>query len=265
MAADILERIVATKRQELAAHEKRESLAAVEDRARAADPPRGFLAALTRRMDRGEAAVIAEVKKASPSKGVIREDFRPADIALSYESGGAACLSVLTDETWFQGGDEYLIEARRAVSLPVLRKDFTIDPLQVYGARAIGADCILLIVAILTDARMAELNECAKSLGMDVLIEVHDEEELHRALALSPDLVGINNRDLRSFDVSLNTTLDMLELVPEGCRVVTESGIHTRRDVERMLERDVYGFLVGEAFMRAPVPGEELRALFYPE
>ena len=207
--------------------------------------------------------MIAEIKKASPSKGVIRENFNPAEIATSFQSGGAACLSVLTDRDFFQGSADYLKAAREACDLPVIRKDFIIDEYQVYEARAMGADCILLIVAALGDAQMAELNGLAHHLEMDVLIEAHDETELLRALALSPTLVGINNRDLRTFDVSLDTTLDLLSKVPEDCLVVTESGILGTDDVALMRRNNVNAFLVGEAFMRAGDPGQKMRELFF--
>ena len=259
---DILKKILARKTDEV-----RERVAAVsrpemESRAREASPPRGFVAAIERRIDAGGAAVIAEIKKASPSKGVIREDFRPADIARSYEAGGAACLSVLTDVDFFQGSDAYLQAARAACSLPVLRKDFVIDPYQVYEARALGADCILLIVSALSDAALGELAEEAASLAMDVLVEVHDGEELSRALRLPCRLIGINNRNLRTFETRLETTLDLLERIPDDRIVVTESAIHTAEDVALMRAHGVNGFLVGEAFMRAEDPGDELAKLF---
>jgi indole-3-glycerol phosphate synthase len=225
-------------------------------------PPRGFAAALRRRIDAGRAAVIAEVKKASPSRGVLRADFRPADIATSYAAGGAACLSVLTDRDFFQGDDEYLRQARAACTLPVLRKDFVIDAYQVYESRLLGADCILLIVAALGDARLSEFAGLAAQLELDVLVEVHDADELARALALNVPLVGVNNRDLRSFDIRLETTLDLLPAIPPDRVVVTESGIHTVQDVQRLRAHGVNAFLVGEAFMRAPDPGAELRKLF---
>ncbi|WP_297527065.1 indole-3-glycerol phosphate synthase TrpC [Thiohalobacter sp.] len=261
---DILERILARKREEIAGRSARLPEAALRERLRDAPPPRGFVTALETRVHAGQPAVIAEIKKASPSKGVLREDFRPADIARSYEAGGAACLSVLTDEDFFQGRDAYLQQAREACSLPVLRKDFMLDPWQVLEARMIGADCILLIVAALDDAQLRTLTDLAHELGMDVLVEVHDAAELERALALPARLVGINNRDLRSFEVSLDTTLDLLDRIPADRLVVTESGIHTPADVARMRAADVNAFLVGEAFMRAEDPGSELRRLFFP-
>jgi len=219
--------------------------------------------AIRKRLDGGEPAVIAEIKKASPSKGVIRPDFDPAAIAKSYEAGGAACLSVLTDVDFFQGADEYLVQARTACALPVLRKDFIVDPYQVVEARAIGADCILLIAAALDDTRMQELAGTAQELGLDVLVEVHDGEELERALRLELPLVGINNRDLRTFETRLETTLELLDAIPGDRIVVTESGIHTPDDVARMREHGVHAFLVGETFMRAEQPGERLAELFF--
>lgn len=258
----VLKRILARKQEEVAGRRKKLSLSTLEEQARAADPVRGFARALTQKISAAEAAVIAEVKKASPSKGVLREHFVPADIARSYQQGGAACLSVLTDIDFFQGADEYLMQARAACTLPVLRKDFMIDPYQVVEARAIQADCILLIASALSDAQMAELEDCAFSLGLDVLVEVHDAAELERALDLLTPLVGINNRNLHSFDVSLQTTFDLLAMMPADRLVVTESGIMAAADVTAMRERGVNAFLVGEAFMRAPDPGVQLRALF---
>ena len=259
---DILKKIVARKHEEIAARAAERPLEALREQAAAADAPRGFVAALQRRIDAGGAGVIAEIKKASPSKGVLREDFDPAAIAASYARHGAACLSVLTDHDFFRGSEAYLQQARAACALPVIRKDFIVDPYQVVEARAIGADCILLIVACLEDERMAELNGLAQSLGMDVLVEVHDADELQRALALPGALLGINNRNLRTFEVSLDTTLELLPAIPEGRMVVTESGIHTPEDVARMRAHGVHAFLVGEAFMRAPDPGERLAELF---
>lgn len=262
----VLEKILARKAEEVAERRARVGFAEVEAAARVADAPRGFARALLEQAARKEAAVIAEVKKASPSKGVLRENFDPAQIARSYEAGGATCLSVLTDIDFFQGADEYLQQARAACSLPVIRKDFMIDPYQIVEARALGADCVLLIVSALDDARMAELASVAKDVGLDVLVEVHDGDELERALnTLDTPLVGINNRSLRSFEVNLETTLDLLPRVPRDRLVITESGILNRADVELMEINEVYAFLVGEAFMRAEEPGSELRRLFFPE
>ena len=260
--SDILQRIVAVKREEIAAARARRSLPDLRADAQARGGLRGFEAALRARVAAGDAAVIAEVKKASPSKGVLRADFEPAQIARSYQDGGAACLSVLTDERFFQGCAAYLEQARAACALPVLRKDFIVDEYQVHEARAMGADCVLLIVACLDDAQLADLEACAQALGMDVLVEVHDAAELDRALALRTPLLGINNRNLRTFEVSLDTTLGLLPRVPPGRLLVTESGILARADVQRMRAADVHAFLVGEAFMRAPDPGAALAALF---
>ncbi len=259
---DILKRILRRKAEEIAERAARVPLGEMRERAEHAAAPRGFLAALEARVEKGTPAVIAEIKKASPSRGVIRADFAPEAIARSYAGAGAACLSVLTDVDFFQGADAYLEAARAACSLPVLRKDFTIDPYQVYEARALGADCILLIVAALDEERLAELAALAAGLDMDVLVEVHDGGELERALELPVPMIGINNRDLHSFDTRLDTTLELLPRVPEDRLVVTESGIHTSADVARLWEYGVGAFLVGEAFMRAPDPGAELAALF---
>lgn len=229
-----------------------------------AAPVRGFKAALDARVAKKAPGVIAEVKKGSPSKGIIRADFAPAWIAERYEAGGAACLSVLTEPEFFHGSPEYLKQARAACTLPVLRKDFMIDPYQVYEARAMGADAILLIVAALDDAMMAQLHDTATSLGMDVLVEVHDDEELTRALALPVTLLGINNRNLHTFDTTLDTTLQLRHRVPVGATLVTESGVLTREDVVRLQSHDVHGFLVGEVFMRADDPGARLNAMFFP-
>lgn len=265
--SDVLQKILSRKVEEIAARQAQRSLAELRAAVADASPVRGFAAAVRMRIAAGQAAVIAEVKRASPSKGVIRADFQPAQIARSYEAGGAACLSVLTDVDFFQGADAYLQQARAACALPVLRKDFTIDPYQVVEARVLGADCILLIVAGLDDAQLDALARCALDLGMDVLVEVHDADELQRALALPAIhdervLVGINNRNLRTFDVSLDTTLALRERVPAGQVLVTESGIFTPADVRRMRDHAVHAFLVGEAFMRAPDPGTELRRVF---
>lgn len=259
---DILRRIVEVKHQEMVTAKARRSLASVRAEAESRHDVRGFERALRAKVAQGQAAVIAEIKKASPSKGVLREDFRPADIARSYEQHGAACLSVLTDEQFFQGHADYLQQARAACALPVLRKDFMVDDYQVFEARAWGADCILLIAACLDDAQMADLEATAQALGLDVLVEVHDARELERALRLKTRLVGINNRDLRSFEVSLQTTLGMLKEVPADRLLVTESGILSRADVALMRAAVVHSFLVGEAFMRAAEPGEALAALF---
>lgn len=260
---DILKKILLRKEQEIAAGQARVSAAKMQ--ALAAEQPacRSFVAQMQARLAAGESAVIAEVKKASPSKGVIRENFQPAQIAASYEQGGAACLSVLTDQDFFQGHNDYLQQARAACALPVIRKDFIIDRYQIDEARAIGADCVLLIVAALTDTQLADLYSYARELGMDVLIEVHDASELQRSLPLGATLVGINNRDLRSFSTSLNTTIDLLAQIPDDRIVVTESGIHGPDDVALMRHHNVNAFLVGEAFMRAAEPGQKLRELFF--
>ena len=261
--SDILDRINAVKRDEVAAAQARVPLAALRAEAESrAELTRGFARALRDKIAAGRSGVIAEVKKASPSKGVLRADFRPADIARSYERHGAACLSVLTDAPHFQGSVEYLRQARAACALPVLRKDFMVDPYQVYEARAMGADCILLIVASLADGQMAELEDCALGLGLDVLVEVHDGAELERALRLKTPMVGINNRNLKTFEVTLDTTLGLLKQVPADRLLVTESGILGPGDVARMRQAQVNAFLVGEAFMRAPDPGAALAALF---
>ncbi len=260
--SDILNQIVAVKRQEIAAAQQKISLAAMRADAESRVLTRDFEGALRRKIDAGKSAVIAEIKKASPSKGVLREQFIPADIAQSYAESGAACLSVLTDRQFFQGRVDYLKQARASCDLPVLRKDFMIDPYQIYESRAMGADCILLIAACLDDARMAELEAAARSLDMAVLVEVHDRPELERALKLKTRLVGINNRNLRSFEVSLATTLDMLEDVPADRLPVTESGIVSKADVKKMRDAGVHAFLVGEAFMRADDPGQALAELF---
>jgi len=259
---DILRKIVARKLEEIAARSAVTGIDTLKAKVGDADAPRGFAAAIEAKINAGKPGVIAEIKKASPSKGVLREDFRPVEIARSYASHGAACLSVLTDRDFFQGSDLYLQEARAVCNLPVIRKDFIVDPYQVYEARAINADCILLIVSCLEDAQMLELNDLAHELGMDVLIEVHDAAELERALAADNRLVGINNRNLRTFEVSLETTLSLLDRIPQDRVVVTESGIHTPDDVRLMREHDVHAFLVGEAFMRSGDPGEKLAELF---
>lgn len=260
--SDILQKILETKHHEVAAAMAQKPLPIIRGEAEMASRPRDFVGAIRAKIAGNKPAVIAEIKKASPSKGVIREDFRPAEIAASYEKGGAACLSVLTDEQYFQGSAEYLKQARAACSLPVLRKDFMIAPYQVYEARAMGADCILLIVAALNLARMKELETLAHDLGMAVLVEVHDGEELDLALQLDTPLVGINNRNLRTFDVTLDTTLGLLGRIPEDRIVVTESGIFTPEDVALMRKNQVHTFLVGEAFMRQTDPGAELARVF---
>jgi len=259
---DILKTILHRKAEEVAERVQRMPLSALERQLEGAPPPRGFFGALRARLDAGAAAVIAEIKKASPSKGVLREPFDPAAIAVSYERGGAACLSVLTDVDFFQGSDEYLQQARAACSLPVLRKDFVIDPYQVYEARALGADCILLIVAALDDARLRQLLGLADDLQLAALVEVHDAAEMQRALATPAPLIGVNNRNLRTFETTLDTTLELMRDLPEDRLLVTESGIHTRDDVTRMREQGVHTFLVGEAFMKAADPGEKLVELF---
>ena len=260
--SDILKRIVAVKIDEIALARKRRDPASLRRDAESLGGQRDFLASLRQRVAAGQAGVIAEIKKASPSKGVLREHFVPAEIAASYAHHGAACLSVLTDAQFFQGAQAYLEQARAACSLPVLRKDFMVDAYQVYEARAMGADCILLIAACLDDGQMLELEAQALELGMAVLVEVHDGRELDRALRLKTPLVGINNRNLRTFEVTLETTLNLLKQVPANRLLVTESGMLARADVERMRAAQVHSFLVGEAFMRAPDPGAALAALF---
>ncbi|GJI91750.1 indole-3-glycerol phosphate synthase TrpC [Duganella hordei] len=264
--SDILNKILAVKADEVAAAKKYRSFASlradVEGNAELRAGLRGFEASLRAKITAGHAGVITEVKKASPSKGVLRADFRPADIAASYQANGAACLSVLTDEQFFQGSTAYLQQARAACAIPVLRKDFMIDVYQIYEARAMGADAILLIVSALDHGLMAEMEACAHELGMGVLVETHDGDELTAALRLKTDLLGINNRNLRTFEVSLENTLGLLDRIPAGKLVITESGIMVPEDVKRMREANVHAFLVGEAFMRAPDPGAELARLF---
>ena len=262
-APTVLRNILARKDEEIIERRAARSLDALESEIRGQDAVRGFSRALQQQVARGEPAIIAEVKKASPSKGVIRKDFQPGAIAQSYSEGGACCLSVLTDRDFFQGSEAYLQEARAACELPVLRKDFTVDPYQIVEARAIGADAILLIVAALEDGQMRELASVAAEVGVDVLIEVHNRAELDRALEIPTPLLGINNRDLHTFDTSLQTTIELLQHIPEDRVVVTESGIHTAADVALMRDNNVLAFLVGEAFMRAPEPGEKLRELFF--
>jgi indole-3-glycerol phosphate synthase len=260
--SDILARILTTKAEEVIAAQVGRPLETIAREARDAIPPRGFAAALRDRIGSGRAAVIAEIKRASPSKGVLRPQFEPAAIAASYARAGATCLSVLTDRPFFQGAPEFLVDARAACAIPALRKEFIIDEYQVVESRALGADAILLIVAALDDARLAALEACAVDLGMDVLVEVHDAAELDRALKLATPLIGINNRNLRTFSVSLHTTIELLPRVPADRIVVTESGILAQRDVAQMRRHGVNAFLVGEAFMRAPDPGAALEALF---
>jgi indole-3-glycerol phosphate synthase len=264
--ADILNKILDVKADEISAAKKHQDLASlrrdVESNTEAHGQIRGFETSLRGKIAAGKAGVIAEVKKASPSKGVLREDFHPAEIATSYAKHGAACLSVLTDERFFQGAPDYLKQARNACAIPALRKDFMIDPYQVYQARSWGADCILLIVAALDHGLMRELEACAHEIGMDVLVEVHDADELDAALTLKTALLGINNRNLRTFETTLDTTINLLPRIPEDKLVITESAIRTRDDVQRMRDHAVHAFLVGEAFMRAQDPGAELAQLF---
>jgi indole-3-glycerol phosphate synthase len=259
---DILQKILQRKVEEITEAAANESLTDLSRRAEGALPVRGFIQAIENKIAANQAAVIAEIKKASPSKGVMREHFLPADIARSYEKGGAACLSILTDRDFFQGATEFLLQAREATQLPVIRKDFIIDPYQVYEARAMNADCILLIVSALGDAMLNELLGLAHHLQMDVLMEVHDREEMRRAIQTGAKLIGVNNRNLRTFDVSLQNTLDMLDMLPEDRILVTESGIHAPADVKLMRDNKVNSFLVGEAFMRVDEPGKKLAELF---
>ncbi len=260
--SDILTKILRRKAEEITERSALRSLALLRDQIATAPPPRGFAAALRAKLAAGQAAVIAEIKKASPSRGVLREDFDPVAIAIDYERHGAACLSILTDADFFQGSEDYLQRAREACSLPVLRKDFIIDPYQIYETRVIGADCVLLIVAALDDGRMRDLAQLTAELHMDVLVEVHDAPELERALALNTPLIGINNRNLRTFETSLDTTLNLLQQIPDDRVVVTESGVHSRDDVALLRGNGVNAFLVGEAFMRAAEPGAALSDLF---
>ena len=259
--SDILNKILAVKFQEVAAERLLLSEAALLTQAQARNDLRGFANAIETKITAGHPGVIAEIKKASPSKGVLRENFQPAQIAQSYARHGAACLSVLTDVQFFQGADEYLRQARAACALPVLRKDFMVDPYQIIAACAMGADCVLLIVSALTQTQLNEFEACAFDLGMDVLVEVHDAKELDIALQMKTSLLGINNRNLRTFETSLQNTIDLLPRIPPGKRVITESGILRPEDVQQMREHDVHAFLVGEAFMRATDPGEELARL----
>jgi indole-3-glycerol phosphate synthase len=259
---DILNKIISTKYEEVAIRKQQKPLSLLQETLAKIQPPRDFVGALRNKLAHGLPAVIAEIKKASPSKGIIRANFDPIAIAQSYAQAGAACLSVLTDEQYFQGADSYLQQAHKACELPVLRKDFMVDPYQIYESRSIGADCILLIVAALTDMQLSELADLAEKLQLAVLIEVHDEEELHRALRLKSPLLGVNNRNLRTFATNLNTTLLLKNLIPADKIIITESGIHTSQDVALMRQNNINTFLVGEAFMRADNPGQELKNIF---
>jgi len=260
---DILVKILDRKKQEIEERSVNVTIDDLKMKCSHADAVRGFINSIEHKISDGKPAIIAEIKKASPSKGVLREDFKPAEIAKSYAEHGAACLSILTDRDYFQGHEEYLMQARVSCDLPVIRKDFIIDPYQVYEARAISADCILLIVSALDDENLQSLYDLATELGMDVLMEVHDKEEMQRALNTGARLIGINNRNLRNFETSLDTTLSMLDMVTDEHILVTESGIHTQDDVQLMRENNVNAFLVGEAFMRAEDPGEKLAEIFY--
>jgi indole-3-glycerol phosphate synthase len=261
--SDILLKILTRKKVEIEDRKNRVSGSQLQSALASAPITRGFIQSMRDKNEQGLSAVIAEVKKASPSQGVIRENFDPAEIALSYANAGAACLSVLTDVDFFQGHDDYLVAARNACTLPVIRKDFIIDEYQIVEARTLGADCILLIVAALDDLALKHLNQVAIDLGMDVLVEVHDQQELDRAMQLGLSLVGINNRNLRTFETNLSTTIDLRDQIPDDCILVTESGIHTSADVKLMRDNNVNAFLVGEAFMRAEEPGDALRSLFF--
>ena len=259
---DILKKIVSRKHEEIDEGIKRVPLERMIELASNADQTRGFYNALYSKVSQKQSGIIAEIKKASPSKGVLRENFNPIEIAKSYESGGASCLSILTDRDFFQGDPLFLIKARAAVSIPVIRKDFIVDPYQVYESRAMGADCILLIVSCLKDSELKSLSQLASSLGMDTLVEVHDNDELHRALKLKLPMLGINNRNLKNFEVSLQTTIDLLSEISDDKLVITESGIKTKQDVELMHQNNVFGFLIGETFMRDPDPGHKLKEFF---
>jgi indole-3-glycerol phosphate synthase len=259
---DILKKILDKKVEEVANRKQRLSITDLTEIAQGVEGPRGFYQSLQRKVSAKKPAVIAEIKKASPSQGVIRENFEPITIGLDYAMNGATCLSVLTDKEFFQGAEAYLQMVRERCPLPVIRKDFMIDPYQIHEARALGADCILLIVAALADSQMQELAETAAQLGMDVLVESHDEAELERALMLDTKLIGINNRNLRTFETSLQTTLQLKAIVPADRIIITESGIHTPSDVQLMLDNNIYAFLVGESFMRAESPGQKMRELF---
>lgn len=264
-APDILKKILARKLEEIAERSEKITIDSLYAQAKDQTPPRGFIQAMRRNLTAGKSAVIAEVKKASPSKGVIRENFEPVAVAKSYEQAGAACMSVLTDRDFFQGHEDYMVAARNAVSIPVIRKDFIIDDYQVVESRALGADCILLIVSAFVDdvEKLKSLHELANQLGMDVLVEVHDKQELEIALSMDLQMVGINNRNLHTFETSLTTTIDLLSLIADDVVVVTESGIHTKEDVSLMRKHKVDAFLVGEAFMRKAVPGDGLQELFF--
>ena len=259
---DILKKIVSRKHEEIDEGIKRVPLERMIELASNADQTRGFYNALQSKVKQKQSGIIAEIKKASPSKGVLRENFDPVEIAKSYESGGASCLSILTDRDFFQGDSLFLIKARAAVSIPVIRKDFIVDPYQVYESRAMGADCILLIVSCLKDSELKSLSQLASSLGMDTLVEVHDRDELHRALKLELPMLGINNRNLRNFEVSLQTTIDLLSDIGDDKLLITESGITSKMDVELMHNHNVFGFLIGEAFMRDSNPGQKLKEFF---
>ncbi|SJM91745.1 indole-3-glycerol phosphate synthase TrpC [Crenothrix polyspora] len=259
---DILQRILAKKVEEVANRKQRMSISDLEDIAQGVERPRGFYKALQAKVNAKKPGVIAEIKKASPSKGIIRENFQPITIGLDYAMNGATCLSILTDKEFFQGAEANLQMVRERCPLPIIRKDFMIDPYQIYESRALGADCILLIVAALGDAQMHELSDTATKLDMDVLVEVHNADELQRALTLDTKLIGINNRNLRSFETTLQTTLDLKSAIPAERIIITESGIHSQDDVQLMLDNDIYAFLVGESFMRAESPGQKMRELF---
>ena len=261
--SNILDKILATKREEIRLTSSYRPIEDLQREVGGAPMVRNFEQAIRNKIANGESAVIAEIKKASPSKGVIREQFDPITIAQTYEQNGAACLSVLTDRDYFMGAAEYLVAARSATQLPVLRKDFIVDPYQIFEARCMGADCILLIVAALEQSQMLELEHVATQLGMSVLVEAHSQEEFERAIQLETSLIGVNNRDLRTFETSLETTFELISALPEDRILITESGIHDRADVTLMRERGVFAFLVGEAFMRQPDPGEALKSFFY--
>ena len=260
---DILKKIISNKRSEVLNRKAFRPYSDLEVAAKKAAPAKGFYSALEERREKGETAVIAECKKASPSKGLLRTHYNPADIATSYQAGGATCLSVLTDEKYFQGKDQDLVDAKSSCSLPILRKDFIIDPYQVVESKALGADCILLIVACLDDFQLLELKSVADQFGMDTLIEVHDAKELERALRTESKLIGVNNRDLKRFITDINTTISLKTKVPTGQHIVTESGIRTFEDIERIKKHDITSFLVGETFMRADDPGKKLKELFF--